>query len=152
MLTTLLTRLSGPPPSVRALPHGRSRRTLAVKSARENPAVDDGMRVLVDRHWPRGLAREGLITDLWLKEVAPSTRLQSWYGSDPSRWPAFSLRYRAEIQLHEDLLDLLVELRTRGQLTLLCDASDILHSHCVVLRDTIIERRFSRRIRKGAQP
>ncbi|MGH8830982.1 MAG: DUF488 domain-containing protein [Polaromonas sp.] len=123
-----------------------------MKRAREGASVDDGMRVLVDRLWPRGLAREQLVMDLWLKDVAPSSTLRRWYGHDPSRWAAFTQKYRAELAQRGDLLHLLDDLRRRGRLTLLYDANDPLHNNAIVLREVLIERRFPRRHAKGVEP
>lgn len=97
---------------------------------------------------PRGAPR-GTDIDLWLKNVAPSTDLRRWYGHDPRKWTTFIEKYRAELHRHEDLLHLLGDLRTRGRLTLLCDARDTSHSHGVVLREVLTERRFLRQIPKG---
>lgn len=119
-----------------------ARRSIAVKRAREGPSDDDGMRVLVDRLWPRGLTKEQVAADLWLREVAPSTALRRWYGHDPCRWALFTQKYRAELVQCVDLLQLLDELRRRDRLTLIYDASDASHNNAVVLREVLAERRF----------
>ncbi|WP_245660596.1 DUF488 domain-containing protein [Polaromonas jejuensis] len=131
---------------------GRAHRAVAVKRARESASVGDGMRVLVDRLWPRGLAKQQLVMDLWLKDVAPSSTLRRWYGHDPSRWEAFARKYRVELAQRDDLLQLLDDLRRRGKSTLLCDARDSLHSHAIMLRELLIERCFPRHNAKGVEP
>ncbi|MBV9750608.1 MAG: DUF488 family protein, partial [Acetobacteraceae bacterium] len=68
-----------------------------IKRVYEPPAPSDGVRVLVDRLWPRGLTRHDAQVDLWLKNVAPSAELRRWFGHDPARWPSFQARYRAEL-------------------------------------------------------
>ena len=131
---------------------GRTRRAVVLKHARDTVAANDGMRVLVDRLWPRGIAKEHLTFDLWLKEVAPSSLLRRWYGHEPSRWTAFTQRYRTELAQRGDLLLLLDDLRRRGRLTLLYDAHDPLHNNAAVLRQVLMERRFLRHIPKGVGP
>lgn len=69
--------------------------SILLKRAYELPAKTDGMRVLVDRLWPRGLAKIKAKIDLWLKDVAPSTELRKWFGHDPEKWPEFQKKYRA---------------------------------------------------------
>lgn len=59
------------------------------KRAYETPAANDGLRVLIDRIWPRGVSREALELDAWRKELAPSHKLRKWFGHDPDRWDAF---------------------------------------------------------------
>ncbi len=116
---------------------------MELKRAYEPPSPDDGMRVLVDRLWPRGLSKEQLAVDLWLKEVAPSDELRHWYGHEPSRWKSFAAKYRAELAQRTDLLRLLDELRRRGQVTLLYGARDTTGNNAVVLREVLEERSFS---------
>lgn len=118
-------------------------RAIAVKRAREDASADDGMRVLVDRLWPRGLTKERVAADLWLRELAPSTALRRWYGHEPCRWASFTQKYRAELAQCADLLLLLDELHRRGRLTLVYDASDASHNNAVVLREVLTERRFA---------
>lgn len=121
-------------------PRGASS-TMVVKRARDAVSDDDGMRVLVDRLWPRGLTKDQLTVDLWLKEVAPSHALRRWYGHDPRRWESFQEKYRAELAQRDDLLQLLDDLRRRGRVTLVYDASDTSHNNAVVLRDVLSEWR-----------
>lgn len=99
------------------------------------------MRVLVDRLWPRGLTKEQLAVDFWLKEAAPSDALRRWYGHQPSRWKSFAEKYRAELEQRTDLLRLLDELRRRGRVTLLYGARDTARNNAVVLQDVLEKRR-----------
>ena len=103
------------------------------------------MRVLVDRLWPRGLSREQLAVDFWLKDVAPSNALRHWYGHESSRWKSFAAKYRDELAQRTDLLRLLDELRRRGRVTLLYGARDEDRNNAVVLREVIEERCFARK-------
>ena len=120
-----------------------------MKRAYERLSPDDGMRVLVDRLWPRGLRKEQLAVDFWLKDAAPSDELRRWYGHDPRRWESFAARYRAELEQRTDLLRLLDELRRRGRVTLLYGARDTARNNAIVLREVLEERRcVGKRIRQ----
>ncbi len=72
-----------------------------VRRVYDEPATQDGARVLVDRIWPRGLAREKAALTQWCKEIAPSTELRRWYGHDPARFAEFARRYRCELEQPE---------------------------------------------------
>jgi uncharacterized protein YeaO (DUF488 family) len=128
------------------------RRAVVLKRAREAASADDGMRVLVDRLWPRGLTKEQVAADLWLREVAPSDALRRWYAHEPSRWAVFSQKYRAELEQKPDLLRLLDDLRRSGRLTLLYHASDAQHNQAVVLQQVLSERRFADPRNQGVEP
>ena len=81
---------------------------LKLKRVYSPPEKDDGYRVLVDRLWPRGLTKEKVAADEWLKDIAPSTELRKWYGHDPKKWDEFYKRYKAELK---DKMDLVNELK-----------------------------------------
>ena len=72
--------------------------SLRVRRAYDPPTPDDGCRVLVDRLWPRGLKREAAGIDHWLRELAPSNELRTWFAHDPARWDEFRQRYAGELQ------------------------------------------------------
>jgi uncharacterized protein YeaO (DUF488 family) len=72
-------------------------RQVRVRRVYESPDADDGLRVLVDRIWPRGLAKAEAALHEWCKEVAPSTELRRWYGHDPDRFAEFTRRYQVEL-------------------------------------------------------
>src|SRR3546814_4876991 len=78
---------------------------LKLKRAYEPAAPDDGVRILIDRLWPRGVSKAGAALDEWMKEIAPSTELRKWFGHDPARWDEFQRRYRAELTAHPAELD-----------------------------------------------
>ena len=106
------------------------------------PGPDDGVRVLVDRLWPRGLHRDDPRIGRWDKQVAPSTELRRWYGHDPDRYPEFADRYRAELEQPE-AAPALEELRTLaadGTVTLLTATKDLGQSHLGVLSAVVDER------------
>lgn len=110
---------------------------IRLKRVYEPAAPGDGVRVLVDRLWPRGLAKEKAAIDHWLKEVAPSTALRQWFGHDPARWPEFRQRYRAELAENPAALAALRRL-CRGQtLTLVYAASDPEHNNAMVLKSLL---------------
>ena len=126
-----------------------TRCAVGLKRAYEQPSPDDGMRVLVDRLWPRGLSKEQLAVDFWLKDAAPSDALRRWYGHKPHRWESFAAKYRTELAQRTDLLRLLDELRRRGRVTLLYGARDTARNNAVVLRKVLEERRCAgRRVQK----
>ncbi|WP_127128377.1 DUF488 domain-containing protein [Georgenia sp. SYP-B2076] len=95
----------------------------------------DGARVLVDRLWPRGLAKADVHLDLWLKEVAPSDELRTWFGHAPARFAEFASRYRAELEANPAVETLRRLERERGSLTLLYGAKDTEHNQAVVLAE-----------------
>jgi uncharacterized protein YeaO (DUF488 family) len=128
-----------------------TRCTVSLKRAYERSSPDDGMRVLVDRLWPRGLSKEQLAVDFWLKDAAPSDTLRRWYGHEPRRWESFAEKYRAELAQRADLLLLLDELRRRGRVTLIYGARDATRNNAVVLREVLEQRRCAgTRTQKGA--
>jgi len=105
----------------------------------EAPDPSDGRRVLVDRLWPRGLAKSAAALDEWLKAVAPSDTLRRWYGHQPEKFPAFRQRYQEELRSPERsaALDHLRELAHGGTLTLLTATKDIDHSQAAVLAEEL---------------
>jgi uncharacterized protein YeaO (DUF488 family) len=113
---------------------------IRLKRAYDAPAADDGVRVLVDRLWPRGVRKADAAIDLWMKDIAPSTELRRWFGHDPARWPEFRRRYEAELQGHADRLEELRGMARRGPVTLVFGARDEVHNDAVMLRELLLER------------
>ncbi len=109
-----------------------------LKRAYEPPAADDGMRILVDRLWPRGISKERAAIDQWMKEISPSTELRKWFGHDPARWNEFRRRYAKEVRQNADLLDQLRSLARQGPITLVYSAHDEEHNDAVELRHLIL--------------
>jgi uncharacterized protein YeaO (DUF488 family) len=105
-----------------------------VRRVYDPPREEDGLRVLVDRLWPRGLSKEAARVDLWLKDIAPSDALRKWYGHEPSRWDEFRRRYFAELEAHRERLEELRQQARRGRVTLLFGARDEEHNNAVALR------------------
>lgn len=111
------------------------------RRAYEEPGEDDGARVLVDRYWPRGVSREALELDAWVREVAPSDDLRRWFDHDPGRWEEFVRRYHRELEACPGPVEeLLGAHRERGTLTLVYGARDTEHNNAVALRDYLRRR------------
>ena len=91
---------------------------IRTKRVYEPPQRSDGARVLVDRLWPRGVAKDRAKVDVWLKEIAPSDGLRKWFGHEPAKWAAFRREYRAELKEKSELLRMVRRLeRERGSVT-----------------------------------
>lgn len=95
---------------------------------------NDGYRILIDRLWPRGISKEDAHTDLWLKEIAPSTGLRKWFRHDPEKWDEFKSLYKKELSDKQQLLTQIKELEQKHKVvTLLYAGKDTLHTHALVL-------------------
>jgi uncharacterized protein YeaO (DUF488 family) len=105
-----------------------------LKRVYEEPSQKDGMRVLVERLWPRGLTKERAAVDLWLKDVAPSPELRRWFGHDPARWEQFQDRYRQELRKQKDAVQLLKQKGKEGTVTLVYAARDEEHNGALALK------------------
>jgi len=111
---------------------------IKLKRAYEQPETDDGVRILVDRLWPRGVKKEDAAIDQWMKDLSPSTELRHWFGHDPDRWKEFRERYAKEVDEHADQLEQLRTLAREGTVTLVYSAHDEEHNNAVALRDLIL--------------
>ena len=111
---------------------------LKLKRAYEPAAAADGVRVLVDRLWPRGISKQQAVLDEWMKEIAPSAELRKWFGHEPAKWAEFQRRYKAELRQHHAELERLREIATKGALTLVYGARDEQHNDAVVLREVLL--------------
>ena len=107
----------------------------------EKPSRKDGLRILVDRLWPRGLTKERAALDLWLKDVAPSTELRKWFGHDPAKWKEFQVRYLRELREKKGALELLKEKSKEHTVTLVYGARDEEHNEALVLKRILDGRR-----------
>jgi uncharacterized protein YeaO (DUF488 family) len=110
-----------------------------LKRVYEPVASDDGVRVLVDRLWPRGVRKADAAIDRWMKDIAPSTELRRWFGHDVERWPAFHRRYSQELLQQATVIDELRELARNGTVTLVFAAHDEEHNDAAVLRDALLQ-------------
>lgn len=115
--------------------------SIAVKRVYDPPSPDDGYRVLVDRLWPRGLTHEAANLDLWLRDIAPTTELRTWYGHRIERWSDFQERYAEELDGHAALLDLIQDIeRHRQKVTLLVGARDRERNEAQVIAAALRQR------------
>lgn len=113
---------------------------IQLKRAYEDPSRGDGARVLVDRLWPRGVAKEKARLKAWLKELAPSDELRKWFHERPQQWQAFRKKYLAELHSTEatSALETLHEMAEQNRvLTLVFASRDELHNNAVVLKDLL---------------
>jgi uncharacterized protein YeaO (DUF488 family) len=117
---------------------------IGVARAYDPPGDDDGARYLVDRVWPRGIRKDALRVEQWLRDVAPSNELRRWFGHDPQRWDDFVERYRAELDANRAAWEPLLEAASQGPITLVYGARDPEHNQAVALRD-YLERKLSHR-------
>ncbi len=108
---------------------------IRIKRVYEQPDPADGMRILVDRLWPRGMTKEKAGVDLWLKNIAPSTELRKWFGHEPAKWEEFKQRYREELRENKEQVSLLKEQLKKGPVTLLYGAKDEVHNEALVLKE-----------------
>ena len=116
---------------------------LKIKRVYENSEASDGTRFLVERLWPRGMKKEELKIEAWLKEVAPSDGLRKWFAHDPLKWKEFQKRYRAELESNPNAWKPLLESAKRGDVTLLYSARDIEYNNAIVLK-SFLEKRMEK--------
>jgi uncharacterized protein YeaO (DUF488 family) len=107
---------------------------IKLKRVYEEPSSRDGVRVLVERLWPRGLTKKRAAVDLWLKDLAPSPELRKWFGHDPARWEQFQQRYRRELREKKDAIRLLKRKAKEGPVTLIYAARDEEHNGALALK------------------
>lgn len=112
---------------------------IRIKRVYDPPTPDDGIRVLVDRLWPRGLRKSDVHMDYWLKEVAPSPELRRWFSHDPAHWAEFQISYRQELSQGCSELSQLSALAGKERLTLLYAAHNPHCNHALVLQDFLRE-------------
>jgi len=113
---------------------------IRLKRAYVPASPDDGIRILVDRLWPRGVSKAEALLDDWMKDIAPSTGLRQWFGHDPARWAEFRRRYGGELREHGEQLDHIRSLAKDRTVTLVYGARDSAHNDAVVLRDVLLEQ------------
>ncbi|RIK73032.1 MAG: hypothetical protein DCC68_25515 [Planctomycetota bacterium] len=113
---------------------------IRLKRAYDEPASRDGLRILVERLWPRGVSKDRAAIGLWLKDLAPSTELRKWYGHDPERWDEFRRRYWSELEQRGDLLVLLKHRTTEGPVTFVYAAHDEKRNSAAVLKEFLEQR------------
>lgn len=114
--------------------------SIGIKRVYEKPSAEDGLRILVDRLWPRGLSKAALQLDAWPRALAPSTALRKWYGHDAALFAEFRRRYRDELAAHQDELAALRATMRGRRATLLTATRELDLSHAQVLRELLEEQ------------
>jgi uncharacterized protein YeaO (DUF488 family) len=131
-------------PKAKTQPKARSGKggagTIAIKRAYDVLGPHDGLRILVDRLWPRGVSKSTLKLDAWPRELSPSTELRKWYGHDPERFAEFRKRYGEELATHKDQLAALRAMLKGKTATLLTATRALDLSHAIVLRDKLQDK------------
>jgi uncharacterized protein YeaO (DUF488 family) len=108
-------------------------KVMKIKRIYEQPADNDGYRILVDHLWPRGISKESAHIDEWDKKIAPSTGLRKWFNHEPEKFEEFKRRYSSELDEMRPELKRLLDLELQGGLTLLYSAKDTQHNQAAVL-------------------
>lgn len=123
----------------RASHRGSPTHRIAIKRAYDEPSAADGLRILIDRLWPRGIAKAALKHDAWPRALTPSNELRKWYGHDPQHFAEFRRRYREELAAHQDELTALRALVKGRKATLVTATRELELSHAPVLREILEE-------------
>ena len=110
---------------------------ISIKRVYDQPDPKDGMRILVDRLWPRGLSKESAKIDLWLKSAAPSDELRKWYQHDLPKWPEFKKRYFVELDANRDAVNELVGHLKVGKVSFLYSAKETQYNNAAALKEYI---------------
>jgi uncharacterized protein YeaO (DUF488 family) len=111
---------------------------IQTKRVYEEPQPTDGLRILVDRLWPRGLSKQKAKIDLWLKDIAPSNKLRKWFNHDPEKWKGFRIRYKKEISNNKNQFSLLKEAAKKNKvITIVYAASDEEHNNAVIIKNLL---------------
>ena len=120
---------------------------IKLKRVYEKVENNDGLRVLVDRLWPRGVKKEEAKLDEWLKDIAPSSKLRKWFSHDPNKWEEFKIRYEEELAQKEELLDKLIQDAKGKNITLVYASREKQFNNVMVLK-TLMEKRMTRQEKK----
>ena len=118
---------------------------IKLKRVYEPASPDDGVRILVERLWPRGIKKDALKLDTWLKDVAPSDGLRRWFGHEPKKWNGFRDRYFAELEANPQTWESVAKTARRGRVTLIYSSRDMEHNNAVALKDYLEDK-----MRRGA--
>ena len=117
---------------------------ISIKRVYEPSVPSDGIRFLVERLWPRGMRKESLRMNAWLKDIAPSGTLRRWFNHDPAKWTEFQRRYFAELKQQRDALQPILDAEIHGNVTLLYSAHDTEHNNAVALKAHLARVRGAR--------
>lgn len=111
---------------------------IKIKRVYDQAESKDGFRILVDRLWPRGLAKEHANIEMWLKSIAPSDELRKWYNHDPNKWPEFKTRYFAELDSNSDSVnEILSQVKSRN-VCFLFSSKELNYNNAVALKEYIV--------------
>ena len=127
-------------PKKKGRPGRRARTTIGVKRVYDPASSDDGMRILIDRLWPRGISKSELKLDAWVKHLSPSNALRKWYQHDPEKFDEFRRRYVAELKSESEGFAELREAIKGRTVTLLTATKELDLSHATVLREQLAAR------------
>ena len=110
---------------------------IKIKRIYEVASADDGKRIYIDRLWPRGMKKENVKIDEWLKEISPSNGLRKWFSHDPSKYEEFKRRYIKELEEHSETLERIKKAGKGKTVTLLFSAKDVEHNNATVMREIL---------------
>lgn len=110
---------------------------LKIKRIYDEPSKIDGIRILVDRLWPRGVSKEKAHLDFWFKDIAPSPDLRKWFNHEPNKFKEFSKCYKAELDCVQEKINEVLELLKKNDVTLIYAAKSETINHAIVLKDYI---------------
>ena len=108
-----------------------------IKRIYDPASPNDGKRIYVDRLWPRGMKKEEVKMDEWLKDISPSDGLRKWFGHDPPKYKEFKSRYTKELEKHSEVLERIRKESKKETVTLLFSAKDIEHNNAMVLKEML---------------
>lgn len=114
--------------------------SITIKRVYDSTDTSEGVRVLVDRVWPRGVSKQKLQAEHWLRDAAPSSALRKWFDHDPKRWDEFKHRYWEELQGKPETVSFLLALAQEQGLTLLFSARDVRYNQAVALQEYLLAR------------
>jgi len=120
---------------------------IRIKRVYEPAAREDGLRVLVDRLWPRGITKAKAAVKEWHKDLAPSAELREWFGHDPERWSVFREKYKAELKEQAAVDEFIEQHEDQEVITLVYAAKDTTHTHAIVLQH-FLEQAFKKSAKK----
>jgi uncharacterized protein YeaO (DUF488 family) len=111
--------------------------SIRIKRVYDPSSPQDGLRILVDRLWPRGLSKEKAKVDLWLREIAPSNELRKWYGHEPDKWTEFKKKYLEEIEEKKAEFELLRKKARQGTVTFLFSSKEEKLNNAAALKEFV---------------
>jgi uncharacterized protein YeaO (DUF488 family) len=110
---------------------------IKIKRVYDPPEADDGKRILIDRLWPRGIKKESLEMDEWLKDIAPSDGLRKWFSHDPAKYHEFKKRYVKELEKKKETIERIRDEAKKETVTLLFSAKDVEHNNATILKEVL---------------